>query len=57
MPTASQQNWQRSFVRARESPTAQQWWGLIEAPDSGAISVVNFVKFRREAIYEADVCR
>lgn len=44
-----------AFFREGEgTPTAQQWRGLIEAPDSGPIGVVNFIKFRREAIYEAD---
>jgi uncharacterized protein (DUF1330 family) len=43
-----------AFFREGEgTPTAQQWRALIEAPDSGAIGVVNFIKFRHEAIYEA----
>lgn len=40
------------FLEGEGTPTAHQWRGLIEAPDSGPICVVNFIKFRREASYE-----
>ena len=42
------------FHEGEGTPTAQQWRGLIEAPDTGPICVVNFIKFRREANYESN---
>ena len=41
------------FGEGEGSPSLGQWRALVEAPDPGPICVVNFVKLRAQARYEA----